>query len=121
DGSTKSILDLTTIKNIDWEDIECIQEKENNRSYIYVADIGDNAGARNHVSIYILLDEQMPFQKFTVEKSPQTIHFTYPKGPRDAETIMVDPLTKDIFIVSKREKFVRLYTIKYPYKTEGVD
>src|SRR5690606_34737425 len=39
----------------------------------------------------------------------------------DAEAIMVDPITKDIFIVSKREKFVKLYSIKFPYKTDGID
>lgn len=121
DASIKSILHLNTIKNIDWEDIECIKDQDTQRSYIYLADIGDNAGKRDFVTIYILIDEKMPFQKFLDANIHQTIHFTYPKKPRDAEAILVDPLTKDIFIVSKREKFVGLYSIKYPYKTEGID
>jgi hypothetical protein len=121
DASIKSILNLNALTNIDWEDIECIQDQDTKKSYIYLADIGDNTGKRDFVTVYILLDEKMPVQKFLEANIYQTIHFTYPKKSRDAEAIMVDPLTKDIFIVSKRDKYARLYTIKYPYKTEGVD
>lgn len=119
DASTYSMLILKPEMNIDWEDIECIQDQGKN--YIYLADIGDNFGKRKYVTIYIIRDEKLPFQKFQEAKIEQTIQFTYTKGPRDAEAILVDPLTKDIFIVSKREKFVGLYTIKFPYKDEGID
>ena len=38
------------------------------------------------------------------------IHFKYPDGPRDAETLMIDPVEKLIYIVSKRDGFgKRLY------------
>ncbi|MFQ5632582.1 MAG: hypothetical protein ACE5I1_27760, partial [bacterium] len=38
-------------------------------------------------------------------------------GPRDAETLMVDPLTKDIFIISKREAKVHVYRAPFPQLT----
>ncbi len=121
DASIYSILHMKPNMNIDWEDIECVQEVDKKRSYIYLADIGDNLKKRNFVTIYIVLDEKMPFQKFLEANIQQTVNFTYPKGALDAEAIMVDPITKDIFIVSKREKFVKLYSIKFPYKTDGID
>ena len=43
------------------------------------------------------------------------ITFRYEDGRRDAETLMVDPLSGDIYIVSKRESNVQLYKISYPY------
>lgn len=119
DASTYSTLLLKEDMNIDWEDIECISYQE--KSFIYLADIGDNSGKRKYVTIYIIRDEKMSNQEFQDAKIEQTIHFTYPKGPRDAEAILADPLTRDIYIVSKREKFVGLYSLKYPYKTEGID
>ena len=121
DGSTIGQLYLKPGMNTDWEDIECIQDKNQKNGYIYLADIGDNAGKRKYVSIYILNDEKMSSDTLKEASIQQTIHFTYPKGPRDAEAILVDPATKHIYIVSKREKFVGLYTIQYPYKNDSVD
>jgi hypothetical protein len=48
----------------------------------------------------------------------ETIELTYPDGPRDAETLMVDPLTKDIYIVSK-EMTSKVYRAAYPQSTTG--
>src|SRR3989304_295086 len=47
-------------------------------------------------------------------KNCDVITFKYPDGPRDAETILVDPLTRDIYIVSKREEEVNVYVASYP-------
>ena len=45
------------------------------------------------------------------------ITFQYPEGPRDAECILLDPATKDIYIVTKREAMVRVYQLPYPQST----
>ena len=45
------------------------------------------------------------------------IRLTYPDGPRDAETLLVDPLTRDIFILSKRELFSKVYRAAWPQST----
>ena len=42
------------------------------------------------------------------------MQFKYPDGPRNAETLMVDPTTKDIFIASKSSNLSHVYTAKYP-------
>jgi hypothetical protein len=41
--------------------------------------------------------------------------FQYPDGSRDAETLLLDPLTKDIYVISKREfEDIRVYRAPYP-------
>ena len=45
--------------------------------------------------------------------------FAYPDGPRDAESMFVDPQTKDIYIVTKRENPHRVYRAAYPQATSG--
>jgi hypothetical protein len=47
------------------------------------------------------------------------ISLRYPDGPRDAETLFVDPTTKDLYIISKREMSNGLYRAPYPQSTEG--
>jgi hypothetical protein len=43
------------------------------------------------------------------------LEFTYPDGARDAETLIVDPLTQDIYIVTKRERRSRIYMASAPH------
>jgi hypothetical protein len=45
--------------------------------------------------------------------------FAYPDGPRDAESMFVDPQTKDIYIITKRENPHRVYRAAYPQATSG--
>jgi hypothetical protein len=45
------------------------------------------------------------------------IRFRYPDGSHDAEAILVEPGTLDIYIITKREAKSQLYKISYPYST----
>jgi len=79
--------------NRDWEDMAVSKDPVTGNSRIFIGDIGDNIAVYDYCTIYIL-DEP---------------------SRRDAETLLVDPLTGDIYIVSKRESSVQLYKISYPY------
>ena len=46
----------------------------------------------------------------------ETIELQYPDGPRNAETLMVDARTKDIYICSK-ESSTKVYRAGYPQST----
>jgi hypothetical protein len=52
-----------------------------------------------------------------VKTNAAPIHLKYPDGPKDAETLMVDPIEKLIYIVSKRQDSVTVYTTPLAYKT----
>ncbi|UQX02307.1 WD40 repeat domain-containing protein [Streptomyces sp. RerS4] len=74
---------------------------------LYVGDIGDNRGGTwDHVWIYrfpepkTLADATVRAEQFTV---------TYADGPRDAEALMVHPVTGRAYIASKDERGGGLY------------
>lgn len=85
----------------------------NGKSYVYIGDIGDNAARRPYVTVYRI--EEPTLQKDTkVNAIP--LHLKYPDGPRDAETLMTDPIEKLLYIISKREDSIKVYTTPLAYK-----
>ncbi|WP_435353658.1 PE-PGRS family protein [Emticicia sp. SJ17W-69] len=104
--------------NRDWEDISIGAGPETGKNYIYLAEIGDNnAVYNNQYYIYRFLEPQSLNEEV---KNYDRIAFQYPDGSRDAECILLDPATKDIYIVTKREFNVRLYQLPYPQSTTEV-
>jgi hypothetical protein len=90
---------------IDWEDM-AIGPAADGRSYLYLADIGDNAGRRSSVRVYRVREPLVEAHQSPVTETLSSVTsygFVYDDGPRDAEGFMVDPLTNDFYIVSKRE------------------
>lgn len=106
-GRYQGKIHLEGIKNKDWEDIAVGPGTDPNVSYVYVGDIGDNTSKRDKVQIY-----RFP-EPSTIEKEmrvrAETFTLVYPDGPRDAETLMVDPWSGDLFVLSKRDTSNTLY------------
>jgi len=90
-------------------------------TYVYVGDIGDNNGDRDHITIY-RIKEPAPINSIahpapvTAHVEAEPVYLRYPDGPRDAETLMVDPLDKLLYIVSKREDSVHIYSAPLYFK-----
>ncbi len=87
-----------------WEDIAIGPGPDPNVDYLYVGDIGDNHSRRKSIKIYRVsepaVDANQPAANVTLT-GVEAIELLYPDGPRDAETLMLDPLTKDIYVISK--------------------
>jgi hypothetical protein len=92
----------------DCEDIAVGAGPVSGRSYIYLADIGDNNATRTSTKIF-RFEEPTTISNNTIAAS--TFNIKYPDGPRDAETIMVDNKDRLIYIVTKREDNIRIYTL----------
>ena len=103
----KIILDSTY--NRDWEDMAVGPDAAGEKSYVYVGEIGDNDG--KYPSIGLLRFEEPTVDSVDIHVQPQTIKLTYPDGPKDAETLMVDPWNGDVYIVSKRDSSNMLYRV----------
>ncbi len=104
----------------DWEDMALGPGPEEGKDYLYVGDIGDNSAQNDFNYIYRVLEPQVAAHQTPVEielAGVETITFQYPDGRRDAETLMIDPRTKDLFVVSKREANVQVYCAPYPQST----
>ncbi len=109
---------LNGVLNRDWEDIATT--KIGNENYLYIADIGDNeANTGNEYFIYKVKEPSTLPSKNNDQyiSNFETIKFKYADGARDAETILVDHTTKDIYIVTKRESRIRLYKLTAPQAT----
>ncbi|MNL11411.1 hypothetical protein D3C87_1322460 [compost metagenome] len=74
---------LESIDVKDCEDIARVMIK--GKSFLILADIGDNRAHRKHVKLHIF---------------PEPV---YKDGPRDAEALFVDPIDRQLYIVSKRD------------------
>ncbi len=104
----------------DWEDIAIGPGPDPNQHYLYIGDIGDNRGEYDEILVYRVPEPRVgaaaPFEAMTVGPA-DIIRLTYPDAPRDAETLLVDPLTGDIYIISKRELFSKVYRAAFPQST----
>lgn len=122
-GADKGTLTLTQESNRDWEDIAVGPGPVAGKSYIYVADIGDNDAKYKTILIY-----RFPEPDLTGKTLPVTldinevdkIELRYPDGSRNAETLMVDPQTKDLYIASKENNVSKIYTARYPQNTTAI-
>ena len=102
----------TTVKNgvLDCEDIAVGPGPKAGKSYIYIGDIGDNGPIRPAITIYRIEETAglLNGKQKNVTASP--IYLRYPDWPKDAETLMIDPLQKLICIVTKRGDAVSVFT-----------
>jgi len=92
----------------DCEDIAIGPGPETGKNYIYLADIGDNSATRSSIQVYRFA-EPNSLEHTTTEVTADVLDLEYPDGPRDAETIMIDPVEKMIYIISKREDTAHIY------------
>jgi hypothetical protein len=103
-GKLLTTVNLTGAAATDWEDIALGPGPEESVDYLYLADIGDNAYARPSVTVY-----RVPEPAFDPESAPASlvqagvaaINLSYPDGAENAETLLIDPWTGDLYIVSK--------------------
>lgn len=117
DGKLKGKIGIPTITNRDWEELAMGPGPVEGTNYLYIGEIGDNNAQYPFCQIYRLPE---PGSLQTPVTQVERINFRYPDGPRDAEAMFVDPRTKDIYIISKREPNVRLYRLPYPQNINEV-
>jgi len=116
-AKTTLVCTLLHARNRDWEDIAIGAGPNAKKKYIYVADIGDNWAQNELKFIYRFEEPILKSQNKITITQYDTLILRMPDGKRDAETILIDPFTNDLFLISKREDAVALYTTPYPYST----
>jgi hypothetical protein len=63
---------------------------------VWVGDIGDNLAERASVSV-----SRVPVQRGTVDVDVPSYELVFPEGARDAESLLTDPATGRLYVVSK--------------------
>lgn len=106
-----------TLRGIEPRDVEAISLGPDGR--VYVGDIGDNLGGKwSEVWIYSfaepaeLRDQSVDVVRYRVR---------YEDGPRDAEALMVHPVTGRAYIASKKESGGGLYQGPEKLSTAGIN
>jgi len=117
-GKDLGLITLTSILNRDWEDIAIGPDANSDNQYIYVADIGDNNGEYPDIKIYRFLEPQEV--KGNVVLNADTFVLNYPDGSKDAETLLIDPINKQLLIISKRGQENGIYKISIADLEKGV-
>jgi hypothetical protein len=100
----------------DCEDIAVGPGPAKGKSYVYLGDIGDNGAGRPYLTVYRMEEKKEWANTKKINAIADPIHLKYPDGPKDAETLMIDPIEKLIYIVSKRQDSVTVYTSPLNYK-----
>lgn len=116
-GNVQKKMFIKSAQNRDWEDMALGNGPVTGVNYIYLAETGDNNASYSNYSIYrfeepsITTDTVLVFDK---------INFQYPDGAHDAEAILLDGITKDIYIITKRDAKSKIYKLSYPQSTSSV-
>ena len=98
DGRVRAVLTVGGASARDWEGM-AIGKDARGRSAIFVADIGDNlGGAWPYVTVYRIPE---PSQVRSQTLRATAFKIKYQDGPRNAETLMINPRTNRLYIASK--------------------
>jgi hypothetical protein len=107
-GESLGVFRVTGAQARDWEDIAVGPGPEQNQSYLYIGDIGDNNANRAEVIVYRFAEPPLTAasSKFTksrpgLTEPAQALRLRYPDGKHDAEALLVHPPTGNIYIVTK--------------------
>jgi len=104
DGSTAGRVRVEGARNRDWEDLAAFTYR--GRSYLLVADVGDNRGRRRDCRLYFIPEPDPTAISCVPEVSCQ---IAYTDRPHDCEAVAVDVARDAIYLASKEEGRSRIY------------
>ena len=105
-GESFGVFKVAGAQNFDWEDISIGAGPEQGKTYLYIGDIGDNDLVRQEIVVYRVAEptqteSDSSKSKPQVTEPAEAIRLSYPDGRHDAEALLVNPATGDIYIVTK--------------------
>src|SRR5262245_1539086 len=127
-GKHRGVWRVAGAKAIDWEDMAVGPGPRRGQSYLYLGDIGDNSRKRDQITVYRVAEPRItPKDSSSTIQNPHetgvadVIRLKYPDGKYDAETLLIHPLTGDLYIITKmRGAPARVYKLRAPAPKSGV-
>lgn len=101
DGTTLAEIAIDGALAFDWEDMALGPGPEDG-DFLYFGDIGDNSELRGNITVYRVPEPDPASGDGTITDVTALV-MEYPDGSHNAETLLSDPLTGDLFIVTKTE------------------
>ena len=105
-GKTRAKVRVRDAANFDWEDIASCKD-EHGTPTLFVGDIGDNLFIRASIQVYQIPEPEInaagqPVSE-TETAAPQIWRANYPDGRHNAESLLVHPQTKRLYILTKSD------------------
>ena len=100
-GEPRAVYGVTGAEAMDWEDMAIGPGPQAGQDYLYLGDIGDNAAQRAEIIVYRAVEPDMETKVGPDIEGVTRIVLRYPDAPHDAETLLIDPLSGDLVIVTK--------------------
>lgn len=107
-GRSMGVWRVPGATNVDWEDIAAGPGPVHGKPYLYIGDIGDNDSLREDIVVYRITEPVVSDSARASSKAKpratdiaETFHFRYPDGKHDAETLVVEPLSGDLYVITK--------------------
>ena len=121
------------VKNVDWEDMAvgpCV--RQSSRSCLYIADTGDNRNNRTNKKILVVAEPDLS-KNFLARPDGEKLRvkaeipFVYPETPEpdqkfsnpDCESLMVHPVTAEIYVISKQTSGAAASLYRVPRKGDN--
>lgn len=116
-GATLASFAIEGVIALDWEDMAIGPGPDDGVDYLFIGDIGDNPELRANVVVY-RVPEPDPSTGGDTIPGVARITLNYPDGAHNAETLLVDPETGDIVIVTKNERGMSgIWRAPFPHET----
>ncbi len=105
DGSTRARLLLDGVDAFDWEDMASGPGPDG-RPSLFLGDVGDNVEngpSRDHMLLHVVPEPDLADVPVgaDVTAAAVTYELAWPTGFNDCETVLVDPATGDVYLVTK--------------------
>ena len=116
-GQLLATYQLPHAEHFDWEDIAIGPGPVAGETYLYLGDIGDNLLMYDEHYIHRFIEPTyIPTASLVVDTIAEydQLSFFYPEGSVDAETLLIDPATQDLFVLTKEMSQIRVYRLRYP-------
>ncbi len=117
-GAVLKKIYLQNATNRDWEDIVLGAGPQPGEDYVYIAETGDNSAVSTDYLLYRFAE---PAASVDTVFNYDKIFFQYPDGAHDVEAILVDNITRDIFMVTKQDSLSKIYKLPYPQSTTSTN
>ncbi len=111
DGSVLKKVFIKGSTNRDWEDMALSDGK------IYIAETGDNSLAYSNYAFYIFSE---PDKTVDTVSNFEKISFQYADGPHDAEAFLVEPTSKNIYVITKNDSLSEIYKLSAPLSSSSI-
>ena len=108
DGDLRGTVRLTGSDPVDWEDVATV--RLDGQDWVVVGDIGDNDLDRDAARILWVPEPDDP-DADTELAAVDSVGFTYPGGPIDAEALVVDPRDGSVVVLTREADRVRVFVV----------